>query len=198
MRTRCAGFSYIELLVCTALVSVFYVMVLGPGSPMGQSRSKARCADQMRQLHQCLVVFATEHEGAFPALAGATTSEAPLSQLVPLYTTDTSLFICPGSKDASLPGAEPFADRRISYAYYMGLKSNAPHETPLLSDGQATDGAKHAGDALFSSNGVAPGNKHRSYGGNILFVDGSVESFHPLAPRDFPLPPGTTLLNPRP
>lgn len=198
MRARSAGFSYIELLVSTALVATFYIMVLGPGSAMGQSRSKARCAEQLRQLHQCLVLFAAEHDGAFPAVAGATTSEAPLSQLVPLYTTDTSLFICPGSKDAALPGAASFADRRISYAYYMGLRSDAPHETPLLSDAQATNGAKRGGDALFSPIGAAPGNKHRRYGGNILFVDGSVETFHPLAPRDFPLPPGTALLNPRP
>jgi len=198
MRARSAGFSYIELLVCTAIVGVLYVMMLGPGSASGQSRSKARCAEQLRQMHQCLVLFAAEHGGAFPAVAEATTSEAPLSQLVPLYTTDTSLFICPGSKDAALPGAEPFAARRISYAYYMGLRSDAVHQTALVSDGQATNGAKQTGEAIFSADGKAPGNKHRRYGGNVLFVDGSVEAFPPQASRDFPLPPGTTLLNPRP
>jgi prepilin-type processing-associated H-X9-DG protein len=198
MRARSAGFSYIELMVVTAIVGISYVMLLGPSSATGQSRSKAQCAERLRQLHQCLVLYAAEHEGAFPAVAGATTSEAPLSLLVPLYTTDTSLFICPGSKDGALPGAEPFANRRISYAYYMGLRKEAPHDTPLLSDAQATTGAKRSGEALFSPTGAAPGNKHGKYGGNVLFLDGSVEAFSPLASRDLAVPPGATLLNPRP
>jgi prepilin-type processing-associated H-X9-DG protein len=198
MRARSAGFSYIELLISTAIIATCYVVVLGPGSALGQSRSKARCAEQLRQLHQCLALYAGEHNGAFPVVADATSSETPLSQLVPLYTTDTSLFICPGSKDKALPGAEPFADRRISYAYYMGLRSDVPPRTPLLSDAQVTTAAKHSGDPLFSPKGDAPGNKHRRYGGNILFADGSVEAFQPVATRDFPVPTGAVLLNPRP
>jgi prepilin-type processing-associated H-X9-DG protein len=198
MRARYAGFTYVELLITTAIVCVLYLMVLGPGSALGQSRGKARCAGQLQQLHQCLAAYASEHNGAFPAVAGATTSELPLSALVPLYTTDTSLFICPGSKDSALPGAEPFTNRRISYAYYMGLKNDAPTGTALLSDAQATTAAKHSGDALFSTNGSAPGNKHRRYGGNVLFVDGSVDAFPAKAPRDFAVPTGVTLLNPHP
>jgi prepilin-type processing-associated H-X9-DG protein len=198
MRARRAGFTYVELLITTVIVCVLYLMVLGPGSALGQSRSKARCAAQLQQLHQCLAAYATEHNGAFPVITGATTSEAPLSTLVPLYTTDTSLFICPGSKDPGLPGAEPFANRRISYAYYMGLKSDAPPGTAVLSDAQATTAAKHSGEPLFSTNGAGPGNKHRSYGGNVLFTDGSVETYRAQATRDFPLPAGVTLLNPHP
>lgn len=198
MRARSDGFSYIELLISTAIVGICYTTLLGPGSALGQSQRKAACARQLSQLHQCLVLFAAEHDGAFPAVAGATTSEAPLSQLVPLYTTDTSLFICPGSKDAALPGAEPFAGLRISYGYYMGLKRDATSSTPLISDAQAGTGAKETGEELFSATGSAPGNKHRRYGGNVLFVDGQVETFKAAAPRAFPLPAGTALLNPKP
>lgn len=198
MCARCAGFTYVELLITTLIVCVLYLLVLGPRSALGQSRSKARCAGQLQQLHQCLAAYATEHDGAFPVVAGAATSEVPLSALVPLYTTDTSLFICPGSGDSALPGAEPFANRRISYAYYMGLRSDAPPGTAVISDAQATTAAKHSGDALFSTDGAGPGNKHRSYGGNVLFADGSVETYHARSTRDFPVPAGVTLLNPRP
>jgi type II secretory pathway pseudopilin PulG len=198
MRPRSDAFSYIELLVSTAIIGVAYTMVLGPNSELGQTRSKARCAHQLAQLHQSLVLYAAEHDAAFPATEGATTSEAPLSLLVPLYTTDTSLFICPGSKDAALPGAEPFAGRRISYAYYMGQKSNAAPDMPLISDAQANTGAKQAGDEVFSASGDAPGNKHRRYGGNVLCVDGRVETLAAKSPRAIPLPPGAALLNPKP
>lgn len=198
MNRRSHGFSYIELLISVAIIGVAYMMLLGPGSALGQSQSKARCAAQLRQLHQALTLFATEHDGAFPTAAGAATSDVPLSQLVPLYTSDTDVFICPGSKDSALPGAEPFAGRRISYAYYMGLRKDAPPRTPLVSDAQAGTDAKRAGEPLFSADGSAPGNKHRRYGGNVLFVDGSVETFDAMTPRDFPLPPGAALLNPKP
>lgn len=192
------GFSYIELLVCTALVGVAYLMLLGPGSAIGQSRSKEQCLEQLRKMHQSLSLYAAEHAGRFPVVAGATSSEPALSELVPLYTTDTSIFICPGSKDTALPGAQPFASGRISYAYYMGLTSASPGDSPLVSDAQATTSDKDQGEPLFSPDGRGPGNKHRKYGGNVLFVDGHAESFGPIAPRSLPVPARSTLLNPKP
>jgi len=144
-----------------------------------------------------LSLYAAEHNGAFPLQSGATSSEGPLSQLVPRYTSDTSLFICPGSKHKALPGAQPFADRRISYAYYMGLTRNAGPETPLLSDAQVHLQPKRQGDALVSASGAAPGNNHRRFGGNVLFVDGHVETSGAVATRDLPVANGAVLLNPK-
>ena len=197
MSARADGFSLVELLVSMAIVAVLYALALGPGSSMVQSNRKTQCAQQLARIHQSLALFAAEHDGAFPAVSGATTSEIPLSLLVPLYTTDTSIFICPGSKDADLPGAQPFADRRISYAYYMGLKNSASPTAPLASDAQASLDSKRPGSALFSTSGSPPGDKHRTYGGNILFVDGHVETLPALAPREFPIPAGAALLNPK-
>ena len=131
----------------------------------GQTRRKAACAGHLGQMHIALSLFAAEHNGAFPVVAGATTSEAPLSELVPRYTTDTSIFLCPGRKPKALPGAEPFVDRRISYAYYMGRTLESPPDAPLVTDAQANLHAKQKGDALFSTNGSAPGHNHRAYGG---------------------------------
>ena len=132
------------------MVMILYTVSFGAGSKFGQTRRKATCAVNLRQMQMALSLYATEHNGAYPVQAGATSSEAPLSELVPRYTSDTSLFICPGSKHRSLPGAQPFADRHISYAYYMGLKQDADQATPLISDAQINSHAKHIGDPLFS------------------------------------------------
>ena len=199
MHSRNHGFSLVELLIVMALVTCAYAFMFGPGTSWSQGRAKARCAQQLQQMHAALTLFAAEHEGAFPSSADALTSEPALSQLVPLYTTDTSIFICPGSGRSALPGAQPFADRRCSYAYVAGLKSSADPQQPLASDAQISADAKVAGEPLFSSSGKAPGDNHRAFGGNVLYLDGHVETQDaPLAKRDFTLPAGARLLNPKP
>ena len=197
MLRKTHGFSLVELLVVMALVLVMYAAMYGPSSASGQAKRRAQCVQQLMQMHQMLTLFAGEHDGAFPAARGPT-SESALSQLVPLYTTDTSVFICPGSGHAALPGAQPFADRRISYAYCAGLKRDADPGAILVADALAKPDALRSGDTLFSITGAAPGNNHRTGGGNVLFVDGHVESLPAVAPRALPLPPGATLLNPKP
>lgn len=199
MLPRNRGFSLLELLIVMALAACGYAMMFGPHTAWSQERAKARCGQQLQQMHVALGLYAAEHEGAFPAPADAVTSEPALSELVPLYTTDTSIFICPGSGLAALPGAEPFASRRCSYSYVAGLKGDASGSQPIVSDAHARGGAKIAGGVLFSTSGQAPGNNHRAFGGNILFVDGHVEQQGAvMALHDFALPPGTRLLNPRP
>ena len=187
----------IELLISTVIISVMFVVTFGAGSKYGQTRRKAACATYLGQMHMALSVYAAEHNGEFPALSGATSSEAPLSELVPRYTSDTSIFICPGSKAKSLPGAQPFAERRITYAYYMGLKSEVPPQTPLVSDAQVDARPKQKGDALFSATGKTPGHNHRRYGGNVLFVDGHVETGDAVALSELKIPIGVVLLNPK-
>ena len=197
MPRKAHGFSLVELLVVMAIVLILYASMYGPSSASGQAKRRAQCAQQLQQMHLMLTLFAGEHDGAFPAARGST-SEGALSQLVPLYTTDTSVFICPGSGHAALPGAQPFADRRISYAYCAGLKRDADPAAMLVADALANTRAKLNGDTLFSTNGHAPGNNHRTGGGNILFVDGHVEMSGAIAPRALPILPGATLLNPKP
>jgi len=119
-----------------------------------------------------------------------------LSLLVPKYTADTSLFICPGSEDGALPSGQSIAKHRISYAYYMGLRSDSGAQWPLLSDAQINVDAKRKGDRLFSAENKRPGNNHRGFGGNVLFADGHVEDSSGEATADLPIPAGGTLLNP--
>jgi prepilin-type processing-associated H-X9-DG protein len=152
----------------------------------------------METIHVALQTWANDNGNSFPTLANSQTSEPPLSQLIPRYTTGTEFFTCPGSKDGKLPDARPFANRKISYAYYMGHSSKDGADQPLLSDRQVNTNSKTAGQALFSATGKKPGNNHNKYGGNVMFCDGNTQSSPPAAAFNLTNAPGIILLNPRP
>jgi hypothetical protein len=143
-------------------------------------------------------IYGMEHDGKFPAIEGAASSEAPLSLLVPKYTSKTDIFICPGSGDKELPETEPFEGRKISYAYYMGRKLEDGGDAPLMTDEQVDTGAKAKGDRVFSLDGKPPGNNHRKFGGIVLFCDGRAVAIEAAADRDLPCPENVKLLNPKP
>jgi len=196
-RGGAGGFSLIELLIVLALLLIMVVMMRSSGSRSRQERDKAGCQKNLHQVYLALELFANDHDGLFPIVAGAKSSEAPLSLLVPQYTVATGSFICPGGKDSGLPEGEPFARRKISYAYYMGLRAVDAGE-PLMSDRQINTAPRNKGELLFSTTGQPPGNNHHKYGGNVLFVGGDVKMSRPKA--EFPLQPAQNaiLLNPKP
>ena len=51
------------------------------------------CQKNLQKTFIALEIFANDHAGQYPALAGAKTSGAALDLLVPRYTVDTSSFI---------------------------------------------------------------------------------------------------------
>ncbi len=140
-------------------------------------------------------VYANEHAAKFPAVAGARTAEQPLDALVPRYTVDTSIFICPGSKDELPPAGESLLKHKISYSYFQGLASTDAAEA-LMSDQQVDALPKASGQLVFSASGKPPGNNHYNFGGNFLFGDGHVDLSPPRLKYALVLPQGVVLLNP--
>jgi prepilin-type processing-associated H-X9-DG protein len=130
-------------------------------------------------------------------MTGAKTSEEPLDLLVPRFTADTAIFICPGSKDAPLPAGESLTKHKISYAYYMG-RGWGGTPSALVSDSQLNTQSKRVGEPVFSTTGKPPGSNHHQYGGNILFSDGHVELSPTQASFSLVLSQGVVLLNPKP
>lgn len=191
----CSGFSLIELLVTMVLILIITTLYWSPSSGNRQRALQRVCAKNLETIHIALQIYANDHGGKFPETAGARNSEEALEPLVPRYTSDTATFICPGSKDSSLSGAQSLLRHKISYAYYMGCYLTNSQQA-LMSDKQVDTKAKAAGQPLFSSTGKPPGNNHRKYGGNVLFCDGHVELSPPKAAFPLPLGPGEVLLNP--
>jgi type II secretory pathway pseudopilin PulG len=198
--SRAAGFSLIELLVTFALMLVVFTMMYGFGSRSHQRSQKALCADNLQKIYLALQVYANDYRGALPVNTNAHTSEAVLKELVPKYTADTSIFICPGGRDSQIAPGKPLDKCKISYAYYMGRRIVAAPgpRAALMSDRQVDTEPKRAGEIAFSTNGKSPGNNHHKYGGNFLFNDGSVEQTGPQVPFTLGYAPGVVLLNPKP
>lgn len=194
MRSR-AAFSLIELLITVALILILTTLYFGSNSASRQEALKRTCQKNLEKIYVSLEIYANDHHDSFPLVEGAKTAEQALDVLVPKYTSDTSAFICPGSKDSALPSGESFRERKISYAYYMGrFQTNA--QQVLMSDAQVDTSSKAAGEPVFSTTGKAPGNNHLKYGGNFLFCDGHCEMSPARARFPLDLGQGQVLLNP--
>jgi len=191
-----AGFSLIEMLITLALILIMATMMYGFGSKNEQKRRKEACEKNLQNIYLALDIYAKDNAGALPMATNATTSEAPLSQLVPHSTVASELFICPGSKDSALPNGESFAERRISYAYFMG-RHLADAGAILMSDRQIDTQPKPAGALVFSADGKPPANNHSKFGGVFLFTDGRTETTGTNAPFAIEWPTNVTFLNPK-
>jgi prepilin-type processing-associated H-X9-DG protein len=192
-----AGFSLIELFVVLALMIVITTMMWGFGSESRQHAAQRACRQNLEKIYVAMQIYANDFAGRLPASTNAQTSEEPLGLLVPHYTVDTSIFICPGGKDAPLPSGVSFAGRKISYAYYLSQHLGDAQQ-PLMSDQQVNTMPKRAGDPVFSTDGKPPGNNHSKYGGNFLFGDGHADLTPPQLSFSLVTTQGVVLLNPKP
>jgi type II secretory pathway pseudopilin PulG len=195
------GFSLIEALVVVALMLVLTTMMFGFSSSRRQKSQKALCQDNLQKIYLSLELYGKDFDGQLPFATHAETAEQPLDTLVPRYSADNNLFICPGGRDAALPPGSSLRQGKISYAYYMGRKlddAQPADEWPLISDRQVNTAAKQKGEPLYSETGDPPGNNHHKFGGNILMGDGTVLDSGPRSPCALAIPTGVVLLNPKP
>lgn len=180
---RESAFAFVELLVVMLILVVLYSVAVGPTASYLRGKKLTLCAENMRRLHLTLTLYANEHDGIFPKVEGAQSSAQPLGLLVPKYTSDPALIACPEAKGG------------FGYAYVSGLKNDGNSRQMLLSDAQVNTSPKSKGAPLFSADGKGSGSNHGS-SGNVLFVDGHVETMNVNAAIDLTLPPGAVLLNP--
>jgi prepilin-type N-terminal cleavage/methylation domain-containing protein len=189
------AFSLIELLLVLAIILILTVLGARRLTTSARKRELAACGGNLQKIYLALGFYRNDN-GAYPFLPEAQTSAAPLSLLVPKGTTDTAIFICPGSGDKPLPESEPFDKKRISYSYYMGRPTNNNPQDILLSDWQMDTLPKKKGNLLFSPDGRKPGNNHEAAGGNLLTCGGAVVFSTPKADQDLLFPSTVRLLSP--
>ena len=195
------AFSLVELVFVMANLIILAVILDNSLSVSHRRTTREQCRNNLQTISLALNIYSNDNHGTLPFLKDAALPSAPLSLLLPKSTTETAIFLCPGSKDSPLPEGESFAQRRISYAYYMGRATNegaSPGPQAVLSDWQLNTLPKTKGQPLFSPDGKKPANNHGKDGGNILLDTGEVVFSGTNAARDLPVPLGVTLLNPAP
>jgi prepilin-type N-terminal cleavage/methylation domain-containing protein len=191
-----AAFSLIELLVVLAVLVILTTLYWNHG-PSKRDIDLTACRQNLEKIYLATEIYARDNSEKYPVTTNAHTSEDALALLVPHYTSDTSVFLCPASGDSPLPAGKSFRDWKISYAYYMGRRSSDV-DTALMSDEQVNSFSKNAGDTVFSDNGKPPGNNHGKGGGNFLTCSGGVISSGDNAPFPLNLTAPVVLLNPKP
>ncbi|MDB6067227.1 MAG: hypothetical protein JWR26_3435, partial [Pedosphaera sp.] len=184
--------------IVMALIIILFTLYFGGGSRGYQTKQIANCEKNLQNIYVALKTYSVDNNDRFPLLTNSQTSEPVLSLLIPRYTTGTEFFTCPGGKDSKLPDAQPFPNRKCSYAYYMGHTIKDGADQPLISDRQVNTNPKLQGQLLFSPDGKKPGNNHNKYGGNVMFCDGNIQSSPAQSAFNLTNPPNVVLLNPKP
>jgi len=181
-----------------AILLILVSLMSSSTSKKFQRSQQEYCRDNLQKCYIALQIYANDHSGKLPEVAGAKTSEEPLALLVPRYTIDTGVFICPGTKDMPLPSAEPFTKRKISYAYYMGARMS--DAAALMSDRQVDTSAKGPPGGLVFFPRPARGRAAimTSLAATYCFADGRAEFSPASSAFSLALTNGVVLLNPKP
>ncbi len=196
-RSSANAFSLIELLIVLALVLIVFTLYWNHG-PSKRDRELTACRVNLEKIYLAMQIYSRDFPDQYPVSTNALTSEDALAPLVPRYTSDTSVFICPATGESSdLPTGKTFRDWKISYAYYMGRRASETDKV-LMSDAQINTASKGTGATVFSETGRSPGNNHGKGGGNFMMGDGSVVSSTGNAQFSIPALPPVVLLNPKP
>jgi len=117
-----------------------------------ETANRVKCASNMRQIGQALLLYANDNHGQYPPR---------LEDLLLAGNVNSSVFVCPDSNDTPAPGATPQAQAAAlsaggheSYIYIPNLSSSASADTIVLYE---------------------PLSDHSGQGMNVLFGDGHVE-----------------------
>jgi prepilin-type processing-associated H-X9-DG protein len=132
-----------SLVLSTCMVSI----LLPSLNRAREQANRIKCASNMRQIGQAIMIYANENRGAFPADLDVVLKNGDVTSIV---------FVCPASSDTAAPAGSTLASGpHSSYVYVgQGLTYTAASNVVVLYEPLTT---------------------HRNDGTNVLFADGHVD-----------------------
>lgn len=92
---RPRGFTLVEVLVVIGLIAVLAAFLLPLGGRARESARRAACMNNLRQVHQCFVLFAQDFDGRVPlGYRGAASTERASKQLNSMIFSATTKQFC--------------------------------------------------------------------------------------------------------
>jgi len=188
------GFTLLELLVVIAIIAILTAMLLPTWSGPGPAR-RAICLSKQRQIILGLVIFATDHQDAFPSMVSVTNGGAFEQMAAGDVTTcylaltnvvrNSETFVCPADKSRSpAQRGQPLARTNVSYFVSLDASpTNSPTHSILTGDRHLAVNKTPVAPGLFSLSAnqalswtaeLHVANK-QLFGGGFGFVDGHAE-----------------------
>jgi len=190
------GFTLIELLFVIALIGILAAILLPALARARENARRISCMSNLSQIGLVLHMFADEHNGKLPWSGGKNNADC-LLRLNGKYYEDESIFCCPSDSSADFrykagdENTPPFSavlgdvcGVRASYDYF-GAYTEAPitlpppqYPIPRI-------------PVMWDITGDPQDANHGPGGGNVLWLDGSVEFilWHDWAAPNFPYRP---------
>ena len=151
MKKISAGFTLIELLVVISIIALLAGIALPVYTQVQERGAQTKDLSNAKQIGLGLKLYASDHDGQFPVVAGAGTANEAFAQLIPQYVPTEKIFYLAKSKwtpnvpdevfgteaDGS-PSATNLATGENNFAYVNNLTDTSNPNFPLLADGFVT------------------------------------------------------------